>query len=166
MCHRPLLDVPDPFPFFCSTPPPSTPTALSMTGIRRSPCATPPAGTLFGHLAESSPHTGYEPKSCIDVRSEHTPINYTSRRNSFNTDYNDLTTTVAASEPPDMKEVEQSSSPLMFLEGQVSSNPFCVCGFRFSAASDSQRWPAASITKCGEPTAKRRLVEHQETGAR
>ena len=33
--HRPLLDVPDPFPSFCSTPPPSASTALPMTGIRR-----------------------------------------------------------------------------------------------------------------------------------
>ena len=30
-----------------------------------------------------------------------TPINYSSRRNSFNTEYNDLTTTVAASENSD-----------------------------------------------------------------
>ena len=33
MFHRPLLDVPDPFPSFCSTPPPSTPNSLLMTGI-------------------------------------------------------------------------------------------------------------------------------------
>ena len=40
MFHRPLRDVPDPLPSFCSTPPPSTPTALPMTRIKRSPCAT------------------------------------------------------------------------------------------------------------------------------
>ena len=55
---------------------------------------------LFVHLAESSSYTGYEPKSCIDVSSEHTPINYSSRRNSFNVD-NDFTTAVAASENSD-----------------------------------------------------------------
>ena len=54
MFHRPLLDVPDPFPSFCSTPPPSTSTALPMTGIRRHPRATPPGGLLFGRLAEST----------------------------------------------------------------------------------------------------------------
>ena len=32
MFHRPLLDVPDPFPSFCSTPTPTTPTSLPMTG--------------------------------------------------------------------------------------------------------------------------------------
>ena len=78
MFHRPLLDVPDPFPSY-STPPPSTPTALSMTGIRKSPCATPHGGLLFGHLAESTPLTGYEPKTCIDVSSMRAPFN-TSRR--------------------------------------------------------------------------------------
>ena len=52
---------------------------------------------LFGHQAESSLLTGYEPKSCIDVSSDHTAINYTLRRNSFNLEH-DLTTTVAASE--------------------------------------------------------------------
>ena len=31
MFHRPLLDVPDSFPSLCSTPPPSTPTALPVT---------------------------------------------------------------------------------------------------------------------------------------
>ena len=72
-------------------------TKFTAPGLRRTPCATPPAGMLFGHLAESSLHTGYEPKSCIDVSSEHTPINHPSRRNSFNIE-KDFTTTVAASQ--------------------------------------------------------------------
>ena len=99
MFHRTLLDMPDTLTSFCSTPPQTTPNLL-LTGIRRTPCATPPAGTLSGHLAESSPHTGYEPKSCIDVSSEHTPINHPSWTNGLNIE-NDLTTTVAASEKPD-----------------------------------------------------------------
>ena len=57
MFHRPLLDVLDPSPSFRSTPPPFTPTALPMTGIRRSPCATPHGGLQFGHLIESTPLT-------------------------------------------------------------------------------------------------------------
>ena len=60
-------------------------------------CATPPRGLLFGHLAESTPLTSYEPKTCIDVSSEHTPINYPWKRNCFNIENHDLTTTVAAS---------------------------------------------------------------------
>ena len=52
MFHRPLLDLRDPFPSFSSTP-------LAMTGIRRLPCAAPPEGMLFGHLAESTPLTGH-----------------------------------------------------------------------------------------------------------
>ena len=98
MFHRPLLDVPHPCPSFCSTPPPSTPNSLFMDGIRRPSCATPPGRLLFGQLAESTPLTGFEPETCIDVSSEHTPINYPSRRDSFNIENNDLTTTVAAPE--------------------------------------------------------------------
>ena len=113
------------------------PTLLPMTGIRRSPCATPHGGLEFGRLVEPTPLTGNEPIRCIDVSSELTPINYSSRRNSFNTDYNDFTTTVAASETPDMKEVWQSISPLLFQEREVSSNPL-LCLW-FPAASGSQR---------------------------
>ena len=101
MFHRPPLDMPYTFPSFYPTPPPSTSTALPMTGIRRPPCATPPGRLLFDHLAESTLHTSYEPKTCIDFSSDHTPINCSSRRNSSNIDLNDLTTTVAASENSD-----------------------------------------------------------------
>ena len=140
MFHRPLLDVPDPCPTFCSTPPPTEQTALPMTRIRRSPCATPHGRLQFGRLVEPTPLTGYERKS------EHTPINYTSRRNSFDTDCNDLTTTVAASEPPDITEVGQSTSPLLFQEREVSSNPFCVSCFQQQlAASGSQQQASSSV---------------------
>ena len=81
---------------FCSTPPQTTRTTRSQTGIRSTPCATPLDGRS-GYLAESLPHTGYEPNTCIDVSSEHTPINHSSSWNRFNNE-NDLTTTVAASE--------------------------------------------------------------------
>ena len=36
----------------------SHPNSQLLTGIRRTPCATPPAGMQLGHLAESCPHTG------------------------------------------------------------------------------------------------------------
>ena len=121
MFHRPLLDVPDPFPSFCSTPPPSTPNSLPMTGIRRPSCATPPGGLLFGHLAESTPLTGYEPKTCIDVNSEHTPINNPSKRNRVNIEHNDLTTAVAASENSDgFLQQAASGSPQQVLASVVN----------------------------------------------
>ena len=47
MFHRPFLDMPDPFPSFCPTPPPSTPNSLLMTGIRR-PSAPLRTGCCFG----------------------------------------------------------------------------------------------------------------------
>ena len=60
--------------------------ALS-TGRRPQPCATLEK-ELSGHLANSSPNTGYKPwlleyKFCIDVDSEHTPINLPTRNMGF-----------------------------------------------------------------------------------
>ena len=57
MFHITLLDMPDTFSSFCSSPPQTTPSSLLLTGIRGTFCATPLAGMQFGHLAESSPHT-------------------------------------------------------------------------------------------------------------
>ena len=85
MFHSTLLAMPDTFSSFCSTPPQPTPNSLLLTRIRRTSCTTPPAGMLFGHLAESSPHTSHEPKSCIGESSEHTPIDYSSRKETAST---------------------------------------------------------------------------------
>ena len=98
-------------------------------------CADPGCGSLFGRVAEQSPLTGYEPKSLIEVSSEHTPINFPSRENSFNTDFNDLTTTVAASEIAETTEAEQLTSPLFSQQREISANPFGVNDFQHQAAS-------------------------------
>ena len=77
-----LLGVPEftPFlPVFTS----STTTPTPMTGIRLNPCATPFWGGPPGYEADPPPNTGYEPKFCIDVSSEHTPINLLTRKSSF-----------------------------------------------------------------------------------
>ena len=68
---------------------------------------------LFSHLADDFPFTGYEPKTCIDLSSEHTPINFSSKRDSFNIENNDFTTTVAASENSDgfNRQAAASGSP-------------------------------------------------------
>ena len=85
------------FDSFCSTPPPTwTPSPATVTGIRPNPCATPLLDGQSGPLANTTPTTGYEPNFCIDVSSEHTPINFPSRKDSFNLE-SDLTKTVAAS---------------------------------------------------------------------
>ena len=86
---------------FCATSPPIwTPSPATLFGIETNPCATSLLDGQSGHLADSTPTTAYEPNFCIDVSSEHTPINFTSRRNSFNFE-NDLTNTVGASEDSD-----------------------------------------------------------------
>ena len=110
---------------------------------------------------------GFEPKTCIDVSNEHTPINYPTRRNSFNTDYNDLTTTVPASETPDIKEVGQSTSPLMRQERELSSNPFCVSGFQQQATASGSQQQASSSEVSPRPSADlwstRKLVRGNES---
>ena len=70
-------------PLFSS--PTASPTPL--TGFRLNPCATPLWGRPSGHLAGPIPNTGYEPKFCIDVSSEHTPINLSTRNMSFQQEY-------------------------------------------------------------------------------
>ena len=61
MFHQPLIDVPDPLSSLCSTPPPTAQTSLPMTGIRRSPCATPRGGLQFSRLVEPTPLTVSRP---------------------------------------------------------------------------------------------------------
>ena len=113
--------MPTAFSSFCSSPPQTAPNSRLLTGIRSNPCATPHGRSLFGHLAERPPPTGYEPKSCIDVCSEHTPINYSSMRNSFNIE-KDLTTTVAASENFDgfHQQAAASGSPQLVPASEVN----------------------------------------------
>ena len=115
MFRRTRLEVPDPFPSFCSTPHP-TQSSMLMTEMSMNPCASPPGGVLFGRIAEQSPLTGYEPKSRIEVSSEHTPIYFTSRKNSFNTDFTSkITGTIEAG---------QFTSPLFTQEVEVQTLPF------------------------------------------
>ena len=52
------------------------------------PCPTPLGDGLSGRLAGPIPSTGYEPKFCIDVDSEHMPNNLPSRNMSFQQEYN------------------------------------------------------------------------------
>ena len=94
----------DPFPPIFSSPP-TTPTPL--TGIRLNPCATPLWGGPSGHLADPTPNTGYGPKFCIDVSSEHTPINLPSRNMGFQQEYD---TTITASEDLNLRRHSGASS--------------------------------------------------------
>ena len=141
MFHRPFLGMPDPFTSFCSTPPQTTPNSL-LTGIRRTLCATPPAGMLSGHLAESSPRTNYEPKSCIDVSSQHTPIKHPSRRNRVSIENDLTTTTVAAPENSDgfHQQAAASGSPQPVPASAV--NPWLRADMRSSTGKlvRSGRW--------------------------
>ena len=77
------------------------------TGIRLNQSATPLWSGPSGHLADPTPNTGYEPKFCIDVRNEHTPINLPSRMSCFNLE-ND--TTIAASQDFDFPHHSGASS--------------------------------------------------------
>ena len=89
-----LLGVPEltPFPRVITS---STTTPTPLTGIRLKPCATTLWSGPSGHLAGPTQNTGYEPKSCIHVSGEHTPINLLTRKSSFQLDGD---ATIAASE--------------------------------------------------------------------
>ena len=112
-------------------------------------CADPRRGPLLGRMAEQSPLTGYEPKNLIEVSSEHTPLDFPSRKNSFSTDVNDLTATVAAPEITETIKAEPLTSPLFTQEREVSANPFGVFDFQQAAASGSQeKSVSSSVVNC------------------
>ena len=96
----------------CSTP--ATSPSLP-TGIRLNPCATSLRNGLSGRLPGPIPNTGYEPKFCIDVDSEHTPINLPSPNMEYDA-------TIAAFEDLDFlrQSVAPSSSQLSASVGTCS----------------------------------------------
>ena len=59
------------------------------------PCESSLGDGRPGHLAGPIPNTGYEPKFCIDVSSERTPINFPTRNVGLQLEYD---AAVAASE--------------------------------------------------------------------
>ena len=71
--------------FHLETTPATSPTLSTKISLK--PCATPLGDGLSGRLAGPIPNTGYEPKFCIDVDSEHTPISIPSRNMSFQQEY-------------------------------------------------------------------------------
>ena len=122
-----LLGMPD-FTSFCSTPPPTwTLASKTLTGIRLNTCATPRWDGQSGSLADTIPNPGYEPNFCIDVSSEHTPINYPYRKNRLNLE-NDLTTTVAATEDSD--HLPQRSAPSGSQQAEVNAVSTWLSGTR------------------------------------
>ena len=132
---------PSPFSSFCSTPLLAQ-TPLLNASLSQKPCAAPQGGLILGRLAEQSPLAGYEPNSLIEASSEHTPINFPSRKDSFDTDFNDLATTVAASEITDTIEVGHLPSPLFSQKRKVSADPFGVSGSQQAAATSSKHLQA------------------------
>ena len=130
----------------CSSPSQTTATTQPLTGIRSTSCATSLERSRSGYLAESLPHTGYEPNTCTDVSSEHTPINRISMRNSFNIENNDLTTTVAASENCDSFHQQAASSgslqfvPACELNSGLSPDPGNSCAVMWQMPVLKQRF--------------------------
>ena len=82
----------------------------------------------FGQFVEESTLTSYEPKSLIEVSSEHTPIILHPRRGSYDTNLDDPATTVDASEVYDTTGVGRLTSSRFAQEreaGAVSSGVSC-----------------------------------------
>ena len=108
-------------------------------------CAAPRSGGWFG---EQFPITCYEPNNLIEISSEHTPINFPSKRNSFRTDFNDEPTIIAASDATDT------------LDAGVT---VCLCPSA-NSSKRQQRPTTASITECRKPLANVNCWELRETG--
>ena len=70
-------------------------------------CVTPLWCGPSGHLADPTPNTIYEPKYCIDVSSEHTPMNLPARKSSFQLESD---ATIAASEDLNLPRHSRASS--------------------------------------------------------
>ena len=134
MFHRNLLGVLD-------NPPRFPDVLVTESGAT---CADLRSGSWSGRTAEQSPFISDESKDLIEIASEHTPINFPSRKNSFNTDVNDVLTTVAVSGITETIEAGQLTSPLFTQEWEVSSSPFGVSDFQQAAASSTEQQPASS----------------------
>ena len=63
---------------------------------------------MSGHLANPTPDTSYEPKICVDVSDEHTPINLPDSNKNFPHDYD--ATIVATTEDLDVSRHSRASS--------------------------------------------------------
>ena len=92
-------------------------------------CADLRSGSWIDRTAEQSPFIGYEAKDLIEIASEHTPINFPSRKNSFSIDINDVPPTIVASDIIETIEAGQLTSPLFTQERDVSANSFSFSVF-------------------------------------
>ena len=137
-----LLNVPSTtFPPTYSSP---TASPTPLTGIRLNPCATPLwSGPSGHHLADPTRNTGYEPKFCIIVSSEHTPINLPTRNMSFQQEYD---ATIAASEDLNLPRLSGASSSS---QRTAASRVLTLCLTKVSADFDS----VASRTSISETCA-------------
>ena len=137
-----------PFPTLASSPATTPSQLFSWTSSTTAP---PQGGLLFGRLAEQSPLTGCEPKSLIEVSSEHTPINLPSRKGSLDTNLDDLATTVDASEMIDTIEVGQLTSPLFSQDREVSATPSSVSGSQAHSSAERPMRDTDLFSSFGRP---------------
>ena len=107
------------------------------------PCIDPSGGGCFGPVAEQSPLTGDEPNNLIQISSQHTPVNFPSRRNIFSADFNGVPTT-AASDDTDTLDAGMAS-PLFTQERE--DNSLSGSAHRQAVVSGSSH-TAAIIIQC------------------
>ena len=110
-------------------------------------------------MAEQAPLTGYEPNNLIEISSAHTPINFPSRRSSFSTDFNDVPTTIAASDATDTLDAGMTS-PLFTPGREVNSFSAPVCQQASASGSSNpqqptspnviNRWQTPNVGSCGK----------------
>ena len=154
MFHRTLLDpqLSSHFSTLVPTFAHGSSTSPSLLHPSMSPSTAPLQGGLcFGRLAEQSPLTGYEPKSLIEVSSEHTPIILPSRRGSLDTNIDDLATTLDAPEVYHTTDVGRLTSPLFSRVREVSANPFGVSWSRTHSSLEKSRRDVGPFSSFWKP---------------
>ena len=121
------------------------PERASLTGIRTHVSATSMEGHS-GYLADSIPHTGYEPKTCIDVTSEHT---HSFEENAAST-LRISSLPVAASETSDgfQKQAAANGSSQFVPTDEV--NPWLSADLRLARSRKLLRSDVSNITNVGE----------------
>ena len=163
MFHHTLLDPQLSSLFSTSFPTlaPGSSTSPSLLYPSMSP-STPflQGGLCCGRLAEQSPLTGYEPKSLIEVSSEHPPVILPSRRGSLDTNVDDLVTTQDASEVCDTTDVGRFTSTLFSQEREVSAVAFSVSWSQTHSSIEKSRRDVEPFSSFGKSLSKGEEIEN------
>ena len=109
----------------------------------------------LGDWLNNPPLARYESKSLIEVGSEYISIILPSRRDSLDTNVDDLATTLDASEFCDTRDVGRLTSLLFSQEREVSAIPFSVSSSQTHSSMEKSRRDVEQFSSCGGTVVER-----------